>query len=232
MKTILAFDTATEALSVALKHKESITNHFELAPRLHAQKLLPTIERLLHAQGLQVSDVEAFVFGRGPGAFTGVRTAIGVVQGLALAFDRPCIGISTLEALAEGARRRFGVSHVLPSIDARMGEVYISALYYQGACWQVLADERVCPPNAFALQAENAFFTCGSGWQTYHEALSSSIQAPLQHADQMYYPEALDMLNLALPRLAAGLGVPAEQAMPVYLRDKVAETTAERNQNS
>ncbi|QGX38450.1 tRNA (adenosine(37)-N6)-threonylcarbamoyltransferase complex dimerization subunit type 1 TsaB [Permianibacter aggregans] len=232
MNTVLAFDTATEALSVALKHNESITSHFELAPRLHAQKLLPTIERLLHEQGLQVSDVDAFVFGRGPGAFTGVRTAIGVVQGLALAFDRPCIGISTLEALAEGARRRLGVTNVLPSIDARMGEVYISALHWRNGAWRLLADERVCPPAAFAFHAENAFFTCGSGWQTYHDALSTAVQAPLQHADQMYYPEALDMLNLALPRLTAGQGVPAEQAMPVYLRDKVAETTAERNQNS
>ena len=230
MNTVLAFDTATEALSVALKHNESISSHFELAPRLHAQKLLPTIELLLHEQGLQVSDVDAFVFGRGPGAFTGVRTAIGVVQGLALAFDRPCIGISTLEALAEGARRRFGVTNVLPSIDARMGEVYISALHWQDGGWQQLADERVCLPNTFSFEADHTFFTCGSGWQTYQETLSASVQAPLAHADQLFYPEALDMLNLALPRLAAGQGVPAEQAMPVYLRDKVAETTAERAQ--
>jgi tRNA threonylcarbamoyladenosine biosynthesis protein TsaB len=224
MQTILAFDTSTEALSVALKHGDHLESRFELAPRLHAQKILPLIDALLSAQGIDVRAVDAFVFGRGPGAFTGVRTAIGVVQGLALAYDKPCLGISTLLAMAEGARRELGQRHVMPCLDARMGEVYAGAWRFDGMDWQCTLAERVCAPGLCpAPAAAEPLHGCGSGWAVYAAELSAAAGPLASIAADVRYPQALDMLQLALPRLARGEGVPAELAAPVYLRDKVAE---------
>jgi hypothetical protein len=124
MTTLLALDTATEACSVALLHDGKVTSHYEVIPRLHAQKLLPMIKQLLADAGVALSAVDAIAFGRGPGAFTGVRIAIGVVQGLAFALERPVLPISNLAALAQGALREHGVQQVAAAIDARMDEVY------------------------------------------------------------------------------------------------------------
>ena len=223
LNTVLAFDTSTEALSVALKHGDEVLNHFELAPRLHAQKILPTINNMLEQKGLNVKDVDAFVFGRGPGAFTGVRTAIGVVQGLALAFDKPCYGVSTLLAIAEGARRETGATHVLAVMDARMGEVYAGAYHYQAGVWSCTHAERVCAPEHLRYQSATPLIGCGSGWAVYASQLKASVKAELTLEAESRFPQALDMLSLALPPLINGQGVPAELATPVYLRDKVAE---------
>lgn len=124
MSTLLALDTATEACSVALLHDGKVTSHYEVIPRLHAQKLLPMIQQLLADAGTTLQAVDAIAFGRGPGAFTGVRIAIGVVQGLAFALERPVLPVSDLAVLAQRAYREHGVSQVAAAIDARMDEVY------------------------------------------------------------------------------------------------------------
>lgn len=223
LNTVLAFDTSTEALSVALKHGDEVLNHFELAPRLHAQKILPTINNMLAQKHLKVQNVNAFVFGRGPGAFTGVRTAIGVVQGLALAFDKPCYGVSTLLAIAEGARRETGQEHVLAVMDARMGEVYASAYRFLNGVWSNTLPEQVCAPEQLKYQSAITVFGSGSGWSAYANQLTTAVDGPLLLEADTRFPQAMDMLSIALPALNAGEGVPAEMAMPVYLRDKVAE---------
>lgn len=231
MKTILALDTATEALSVALQHNGETLSHFELAPRLHAQKLLGLIDELLSAHNLKVSDVDAFVFGRGPGAFTGVRTAVGVVQGLAFAYGKPVLGISTLEAMAQAAFRETGATHVITAIDARMGEVYWAAWQKSAKGWQVVVNECVCPPDKVQWPAVLAngerWLGVGTGWMAYSDALKSDhdlvdVRANADANPIALYPNALDMLTLARPRLDKGEGVAAHQAEPVYLRDQVA----------
>ncbi|HHI5442817.1 tRNA (adenosine(37)-N6)-threonylcarbamoyltransferase complex dimerization subunit type 1 TsaB [Pseudomonas aeruginosa] len=124
MSTLLALDTSTEACSVALLHEGRALSHYEVIPRLHAQRLLPMVRDLLDEAGVALSAVDAIAFGRGPGAFTGVRIAIGVVQGLAFALQRPVLAVSDLAILAQRAYREQGAERVAAAIDARMDEVY------------------------------------------------------------------------------------------------------------
>ncbi len=224
MKNVLALDTATEALSVALQCGDRRFTHFEVAPRLHAQKILPLIDTVLTQAGITLAEVDAFVFGRGPGAFTGVRTAVAVVQGLAFSHRKPVYGVSTLMALAEGARRQHGVTDVLPAIDARMGEVYAAAYSYQAGVWQLRSPEAVLQPGHFHFGEAGNWFGCGTGWQVHGEAMRAGVSAALTiEGGDGRLPDAQDMLSIALPALLRGEGLPAEQALPVYLRDQVAD---------
>ena len=226
MMNILAFDTSTEAFSVALKIGDVTFQHYEIAPRMHAQKILPTIDDLLKQSGCVLRDIDAFVFGRGPGAFTGVRTAVGVVQGLAYALDKPVLGISTLMAMAEGARRERGATQVISAIDARMGEVYWGAYFWQNGAWQISATECVVAPTKVQWPGFPSAFAVGSGWAPHRAALNPPAGLSLQIEDAIRYPNAIDMLNLAIPALQRGESVAAHLAEPVYLRDHVADKPA------
>ncbi len=226
---VLAFDTATEAFSVALKTGEQWQHHVEIAPRLHAQKILPTIDRLLKNAGIPLSAVDAFVFGRGPGAFTGVRTAVGVVQGLAYALDKPVYGVSTLLAMAEGARRERGETQLICAIDARMGEVYWAAFAWQQGQWSEVVNESVVAPSCVQWPTWQNACGVGSGWAAQRQQLLVPPSLQLSIETEVRYPDALDMLNLALPALQRGEGVTAENAEPVYLRDHVADKPAAKS---
>tara|TARA_Y100000748_G_scaffold82040_1_gene67806 strand:- start:4880 stop:5554 length:675 start_codon:yes stop_codon:yes gene_type:complete len=218
MTTLLALDTATECCSAALLHDGSVTARSEVIPRQHAQRLLPMIEELLGERQLRLQDVDALVFGRGPGAFTGVRIATGMVQGLAFAADKPVIAISNLAALAQRAWREHGIDTVAAAIDARMDEVYWGLYGLQDGVMQPLDDERVCAPEAVSLPAGvGSVAGAGTGWQ-YAERLAVTAT---QSWPQML-PDASDLITLALPRWLAGEVVDAADAQPVYLRDKVA----------
>ena len=218
MTTLLALDTATECCSAALLHDGSVTARSEVIPRQHAQRLLPMIEELLGERELRLPDVDALVFGRGPGAFTGVRIATGMVQGLAFAADKPVIAVSNLAALAQRAWREHGAETVAAAIDARMDEVYWGLYCLQDGVMQSLDDERVCPPEAVSLPDGVASVAgAGTGWQ-YADRLAVSAE---RSWPQML-PNAVDLITLALPRWLAGEVLDAADAQPVYLRDKVA----------
>ncbi|UJJ30758.1 tRNA (adenosine(37)-N6)-threonylcarbamoyltransferase complex dimerization subunit type 1 TsaB [Halopseudomonas maritima] len=218
MTTLLALDTATECCSAALLHEGSVTARSEVIPRQHAQRLLPMIEELLSERELRLQDVDALVFGRGPGAFTGVRIATGMVQGLAFAADKPVIAISNLAALAQRAWREHGTDTVAAAIDARMDEVYWGLYGLQDGVMQPLDEERVCAPEAVSLPVGvSSVAGAGTGWQ-YADRLAVSVT---QSWPQML-PDASDLITLALPRWLAGEVVDAADAQPVYLRDKVA----------
>lgn len=225
MSTLLALDTATEACSVALLHDGKVTSHYEVIPRLHAQKLLPMIKELLAQAGVELSAVEAIAFGRGPGAFTGVRIAIGVVQGLAFALERPVMPISNLAALAQRAYREHGATQVASAIDARMDEVYWGCYSEQAGEMRLQGVEAVLPPEAAALPdgASGDWFGAGTGWG-YAERLNVKPTA----LDAGMLPHAEDLLTLARFAWARGEAIRADDAQPVYLRDKVAATRAER----
>ena len=225
MSTLLALDTATEACSVALLHDGKVTSHYEVIPRLHAQKLLPMIKELLAQAGVELSAVEAIAFGRGPGAFTGVRIAIGVVQGLAFALERPVLPISNLAALAQRAYREHGATQVASAIDARMDEVYWGCYREQAGEMRLQGVEAVLPPEAAALpgDASGDWFGAGTGW-SYAERLNVKPTA----LDAGMLPHAEDLLTLARFAWARGEAIRADDAQPVYLRDKVAATRAER----
>ncbi len=219
MTTLLALDTATEACSVALLHDGKITSHYEVIPRLHAQKLLPMIQTLLADAGIALSAVDAIAFGRGPGAFTGVRIAVGVVQGLAFALERPVLPVSNLAVLAQRALREHGATQVAAAIDARMDEVYWGCYKEQAGEMRLHGVEAVLPPEQVALPegASGQWFGGGTGWG-YGERLAVKVEGQ----DAALLPHALDLLTLAQFVWARGEAVAAEQAQPVYLRDKVA----------
>ena len=224
MTTLLALDTATEACSVALLHDGRLLSHYEVAPRLHAQRLLPMIQDLLGEAGVALSAVDAIAFGRGPGAFTGVRIAIGVVQGLAFALDRPVLPVSNLAVLAQRAQRELGASQVAAAIDARMDEVYWGCYRLEQGEMRLQGVEAVLPPEQASLPrgAEGDWVGAGTGWGSY------AARLPLHPAQVLgdLLPHAQDLLDLATFAWARGEALPAEQAQPVYLRDQVATPKA------
>lgn len=216
--TLLALDTATEACSAALLHQGRIFQRAEVIPRLHAQRLLPMIDEVLTEAGIALADVDALVFGRGPGAFTGVRIATGMVQGLAFACDKPVIGISNLAALAQRAWREHGAEQVCAAIDARMDEVYWGCYRLDEGVMRLAGTEVVSAPEQVSLARGFDNPTgAGTGWQ-YAGRLAVSVSASWP---QML-PDAQDLLSLALPVWEAGDVLDAAEAQPVYLRDKVA----------
>jgi tRNA threonylcarbamoyladenosine biosynthesis protein TsaB len=223
MTTLLALDTATEACSVALLHDGKILSHYEVIPRLHAQRLLPMIKDLLAEAGVELSAVEAIAFGRGPGAFTGVRIAIGVVQGLAFALDRPVLPVSNLAVLAQRALREHGVSQVAAAIDARMDEVYWGCYRETAGEMRLVGAEAVMPPEQAALPADATgdWFGAGTGW-----GYAGRIAVPLTGQDAEMLPHAQDLLTLATFAWQRGEAIIADEAQPVYLRDKVATPKA------
>lgn len=223
MTTLLALDTATEACSVALLHDGKVLSHYEVIPRLHAQKLLPMIRDMLAEAGTALSAVDAIAFGRGPGAFTGVRIAIGVVQGLAFALDRPVLPVSNLALLAQRAYREHGARQVAAAIDARMDEVYWGCYQETAGEMRLLDNEAVLPPEHAHLPAEASgeWFGAGTGW-----GYAERIPVALNGQDATLLPHALDLLTLARFAWERGEGMAADLAQPVYLRDKVATPKA------
>jgi len=223
MTTLLALDTATEACSVALLHDGKVLTHYEVIPRLHAQKLLPMIKDLLAEAGIGLSALDAIAFGRGPGAFTGVRIAIGVVQGLAFGLDRPVLPVSNLAVLAQRALREHGVTQVAAAIDARMDEVYWGCYRETAGEMKLVGAEAVMPPEHASLpdDATGQWFGAGTGW-----GYADRIAVDLSGQDATMLPHAQDLLTLGTFAWSRGEAIVADDAQPVYLRDKVATPKA------
>jgi len=224
---ILAFETSTEACSVALHSAGGVIERFELAPRRHAELALPWAEALLAEAGLARSQLDAIAVGRGPGAFTGVRLAIGIAQGIALALDLPVLPVSTLRVLA--LRAPAEAEKVLACIDARMGEVYAATFAREGGAWRALSDEVVLAPDAYALpDTADDWHAVGSGLAAAQGVLARSLSAQLRTVDAAALPHAADVLALAVPALARGEGIAADKLEPAYLRNNVALTLVEQ----
>lgn len=221
---ILALDTATEACSVALLVGDKLYSRSEVAPRDHTKKILPMVDEVLKEAGLTLQELDALAFGRGPGSFTGVRIGIGIAQGLAFGADLPMIGVSTLAAMAQGAYRIHGATHVACAIDARMSEVYWSRYERQSdGSWQTVDDECVIPPQSLAENVtadDQTWTTVGTGWDAYPQALAT-LPLTIQGSDVLY-PQAQDMVVLAKQAFEQGHTVAVEDSSPVYLRDTVA----------
>lgn len=221
---LLAIETSTEACSVALHVDGEVRELHELAPRRHTQLVLPWSEQLLAEAGLRKSQLDAIAVGRGPGAFTGVRLAIAIVQGLALALDRPVLPVSTLATLAMQGQ---GV-HRLAAIDARMGEVYLGE-FVCGADGLVIAvGEEVIVPPAQAPLPVGARHGVGTGFGAESGVLVRRFAGLLTGFDAGALPHAADLAGLAVRDFALGRAIAADALEPAYLRDKVALTLAEQ----
>ena len=217
---ILAIDTATEACSATLNIDGVVTSKYEIAPRKHAELILTMVDELLSASDISLTQLDALAFGRGPGAFTGVRIATGVIQGLAMSADCPVVPVSTLAALAQGAILES--KQVACAIDARMGEVYW-ALYQADDknIMQLVGEESVCPPDSVNIPTSVDWFGVGSGWETYEQELQDRMRETLARYRIGDYPSAENICTLAVDAYQRGEFVDAADALPVYLRDKV-----------
>jgi tRNA threonylcarbamoyladenosine biosynthesis protein TsaB len=220
---LLALDTATEACSVAVLVEGAVLERYELAPRRHAALILPMIEAVLAEAGLRPTQLDAVAFGRGPGAFTGVRVAVGIAQSVAFAADLPVVPVSTLAALALGAGRETGRGRIAAALDARMGEIYWGAYAVAGQTAEPLSEECVRAPAAVSAPAGD-WFGVGSGWAA-HAAILSRRLAASGWLDQRY-PRAGDVAFLAADPARRSAWVSAELALPVYLRNEVAGKVA------
>ena len=207
---------------MALAVDGDIRERFEIAPRGHAGLVLPMAEALLAEAGLGLRQLDALVFGRGPGAFTGLRIAAGVIQGLAFGAELPVVPVSSLATLAQGVATQTGASDVLAVFDARMGEVYWGAFRRAGKIMQPVGAEHVSDATQVAVDEGTQWYGAGSGWRSDGETLSTVLGIGLSGYDAECYPGARHAVTLGAAAFAAGQHVDAAQALPVYLRDQVA----------
>ena len=221
---LLAIETSTEACSVAVYADGQVFARHELAPRRHTQLVLPWADELLAEAGLAKSQLDAIAVGRGPGAFTGVRLAIALVQGLALALDRPVLPVSTLAVLAMQGQG----NNILAAIDARMGEIYLGT-FARDADGLVSAagPEILCAPSDAPIP-DASIQGVGSGFAAGDGALVTRLGEQLPGFDANALPHARDLASLAVRAWQRGEAIAADALEPAYLRDKVALTLAEQ----
>ena len=212
-----ALETSTEWCSVALSLDGEIFSAERRAGARHSEIALPMLQALLQRQGLSIDRLNGIAFGAGPGSFTGLRIACGLAQGLALARGLPVVGVSTLEAMAEEC----GAPRVVACLDARMREVYYAALERQGAGWREVIAVQCIAPAAAPRPAGDDWVGCGNGFAAYPGFMKLKNVFPEIH------PAAAAVARLAAPRFAAGEGVDAALAAPLYVREKVALTQKE-----
>ncbi|MCW8092542.1 tRNA (adenosine(37)-N6)-threonylcarbamoyltransferase complex dimerization subunit type 1 TsaB [Alteromonas sp. ASW11-130] len=216
---ILAIDTATEACSVALLKDNKVQAKFELCPQQHSQRLLPMVDEILAQAAIKLDKLDALAFGRGPGSFTGVRIATGMVQGLAFGATLPVVGVSTLAAMAQQCFTQTDATTCACAIDARMSEVYFAVYQQREEGLVELIKEQVCSPATAAAHLEGLTYTAvGTGWNAYPELQQKRVTGI---AVDILYPAAEFMLPLAIKAISNQEAVTAEKVSPVYLRDKV-----------
>lgn len=220
----LAFDTSTDVMSIALTDGVRVWQHTGPGGAKASTTLIPAILALLAEAGLALADLQAIAFGRGPGSFTGLRTACAVAQGLAFGAKGgsglPVLPIDTLMAVAQEARLQHDGGHITALLDARMDEMYVQRFECSQGVLTKLGDCELIRPEA--LVSEPGTLYAGNVFEVYRGHLPEGLtSAPC-------LPTATAMLRLAPQLAASGHGVAADQALPLYVRDKVAQTTAER----
>jgi tRNA threonylcarbamoyladenosine biosynthesis protein TsaB len=225
---LLAIETSSEFCSVAAARGEAVFSRHEPAGQRHGELVLPMIDAVLGEAGLALAELDGIAYGAGPGAFTGLRIACGVTQGLALARGLPVVGVGTLLALAEEAAGASGDAAMVACIDARMHEVYHAAYRRTRGQWREVSPPGLYRPDAVPTVEGGGWTGCGSGFGAHGEALAARHAGRLAALRPEVVPTARAVLALARPELAAGKGADAATAVPVYLRDKVALKTSER----
>lgn len=222
---LLALDTSSEGCSAALLIDGDVIERFEIAPRGHTRLLMPMVRELLAEQGLEPSDLDALAFACGPGSFTGVRIATGVIQGLAWGLSLPVVPVSSLEAVAFGAIEAMQVSEgggIAVAFDARMSELYWGCFRNRSGLPELQGEERVCPPSNVVLEADMTRWDgAGRGW-AFRADMPEEVSSKINSVDETLIPRASWVARLAAVKFDNGLAVPAEQAQPVYIRDEVA----------
>lgn len=221
---VLAIDCSTDWLAVALGDASGFHERREHAGQTHSERVLPLVDALLLDAEWQLANLGGIAFGAGPGSFTGVRIACGIAQGLALGRGIPVAAVPTLEAMAQDAHRAHGAARVFACTDARMREVYVAAYERVDARWREVLAPAVVAPADVALPA-GSWFGAGDGLASYP---AMAERCAFSGTDATIKPSARAIGELGLARLMAGQGTRAPDALPLYVRHRVALTTAER----
>lgn len=244
---ILALETSTNACSAALidgtQSSHSSIERFEIAPRMHTQLVLPMIDSVLEEAGLDIKDIDVLAFGRGPGAFTGVRVGTGVIQAISYGADIPVAQVSSLSALAQGVYKCHPsqTQKILLANDARMNEIYFCAYEIIEGFVTMISSEQVMKPEALksfldqqSIVYDKTYTMAGSGWSEYSDQLdnvSSHCGLPFSNED-IVYPHASDIAYLAFKEVENNNLVKSESVTPVYLRNNVAKKKGEKSHNN
>jgi tRNA threonylcarbamoyladenosine biosynthesis protein TsaB len=230
---LLAVETATEACSAALIIDGEVVERYQVAPKEHAKLILPMIDSLMAEAGLKPGDLDCLAFGRGPGSFTGVRIATGVIHGIAFGADLPVVPVSTLAAIAQdffdNSKNELSPANIaFTAMDARMSEIYWG-VYQRDALGfaELLGREAVIPAKLIEFP-EIKGVGVGSGWGVYKEMLMTRLSGLVSHCETDFLPRARSIARLGAYGFNQGLAVSVEDAMPVYLRDRVAKKESER----
>lgn len=225
---LLAVETSTQACSAALWIDGEVYERFEIAPREHTKIILPMIDHLMSEAELLPNQLDALAFSRGPGSFTGVRIATGVIQGIAYGADLPVVPVSTLAAIAHHFFKHSNEQVAFTAMDARMDEIFW-AVYQKNELGfpRLLGNEAVTPAEQIVFPSLKGYGV-GSGWEVYQATLSEKIGSYLNGMDANHLPRAGAVAELGAHGTTNGLIVPVEKAIPVYLRDKVAKKESER----
>lgn len=220
---ILALETATHACSVALRIDGVTQQRHAIAPREHAQRVLPDVHDLLTEAGITLNQLDAIAVGRGPGSFTGVRIAIGIAQGLAFGAELPLVPVSSLAALAQTAADECAAEHVIAAFDARMQELYCACYVRQShGLVELMGEEQVAAAADVPLPSQGQWLAAGDGWENYDDILQARCSATLTAIHPNTMPQAQAVTKLAEAALHNGGGLPPAQVLPVYLRNNVA----------
>lgn len=220
--TLLSIETSTELASVALLHRGRVLSRESAGVQTHSASVLPMLQALLKEAGIALADCDALAYGCGPGSFTGVRTACGLVQGLAFGAQRKVAPVVTLLAMAEAAREAGAGDDLVAVLDARMGEVYWARYCFDGE-WQVVSEPMLS--KAADVMAGDADAICGNGLLAYADDFTQ-LGDMARYADIV--PHAVSIARLALRAVARDELLAPRDAQPLYLRNKVALTTRER----
>ena len=225
---ILALDTSTEYCSAAVYIDGQTDVRDGHAGQMHSQWVLRMVDELLRSRSLRLRDLDGIAYGEGPGSFTGLRIACGVVQGLAFGADLPVVGVGTLLAMAAGSAS----DRVVACIDARMNEIYHGAYEKRGGHWHAVHEPSVCAAEAAPLVSGEGWLGCGSGFLAHGAELQVRYAGNLAAVEPRRYPHAREIARLAAPRFEAKAGLSSDRAVPVYIRDKVALRIDEQGRSS
>ena len=217
---LLAIDTSENTCSTALLIGEKIFARYKLSPKKHTTYILPMIDKLLSDNDLSLSDLDALAFGKGPGSFTGLRIAAGVIQGISYSANLPVISVSTLRALAQSAFRQFGARYVISALDARMDQIYIG--FYkldETNCMQkIVNDSVICPSNIPTTLNKN-WMGIGSGWDNYGKIINKKINIDLRSIHVKQFVNAQDIATIAAIKYQEGKILAAKEVVPCYIRE-------------
>ena len=221
---VLALETSTEFCSVSLLTGENIHGLQVHAGQKHSELLLPMIDEMLQGNGLGIAELDAIAFGAGPGSFTGLRIGCGVVQGLAFPGNTRCVPVGSLEALAQASAGE----RVVVCADARMGQVYHAAFEKCDDGWVEVLAPSLCNPDALPELPDDDWLGCGSGFDRYPDIMSGPYRQKVSAVRPNLMPQAREIALLGARYLAQGRSVASHEALPLYVRNKVALTMKEQ----